>query len=77
MKPTRKLTEAEIDRMQNMCASGPLNYKPEIDDELIALHLAEMWDDTEDAAVRRANTVLKETAYYMMGKLIEIRCQKI
>ena len=32
---------------------------------------------SEDAAVCRANTVLKETAYYMMGKLIEIRCQKI
>lgn len=49
MKSTRKLTEAEIDRVRDMCASGPLNYKPEIDDELIALHLAEMWDDTKDA----------------------------
>lgn len=49
MKPTRKLTEDEQNRMRDMCASGPLNYKSEIDDELIALHLAEMWDGTEDA----------------------------
>ena len=49
MKSTRKLTEDEQNRMRDMCASGPLNYRPEIDDELIALHLAEMWDDTKDA----------------------------
>ncbi len=45
----RKLTEKERDRMIDMCASGPLDYIPKIDDELIRLGLVQLWDDTKDA----------------------------
>ncbi len=45
----RKLTEKERDRMIDMCASGPLDYIPRIDDELMRLGLVQMWDGTDDA----------------------------
>ncbi len=45
----RKLTEKERDRMIDMCASGPLNYTPEIDDALIKLGLVQAYDDIGDA----------------------------
>ena len=45
----RKLTESERDRMIDMHASGPLDYKPKIDDELMKLGLVRFWNDMKDA----------------------------
>ncbi len=40
----RKLTEKERDRMIDVIASGPLTYRPAIDDELFKLGLIEWYD---------------------------------
>lgn len=48
-EPHRKLTEKERDRMIDMLASGPLDYKPSIDNELMKLGLVQFWDGTKDA----------------------------
>lgn len=44
----RKLTERERNRMMNIYASGPLTYKPEIDDPLFELDLISFYDSTEE-----------------------------
>lgn len=44
----RRLTERERDRMIDMYASGPLTYKPEIDDALFELGLVQWYDEAED-----------------------------
>lgn len=43
-KAHRKLTEKERDRMIDVIASGPLTYRPAIDDELFKLGLIEWYD---------------------------------
>ncbi len=45
----RKLTERERDRMLDMCASGPLDYTPSIDNNLILMDLVRWWDGMWDA----------------------------
>ena len=44
MKTHRKLTERERDRMVDVYASGPLTYRPEIDDPLFGLDLISFYD---------------------------------
>lgn len=45
MAEHRRLTEKERDRMLNMAASGPLSYRPEIDDALMELDLIQWYDE--------------------------------
>lgn len=45
MTQHRKLTEKELNRMLDMAASGPLGYRPEIDDALMELSLVQWYDD--------------------------------
>ena len=41
----RKLTEKELDRMLDIAASGPLSYRPRIDDALMELGLLQWYDE--------------------------------
>jgi len=41
----RKLTEKELDRMLDIAASGPLSYRPWIDDALMELGLLQWYDE--------------------------------
>lgn len=49
IKAHRKLTEKERDRMIDLWASGPLTYRPDIDNELMKLGLVQWYDDTREA----------------------------
>ncbi|MDD5615005.1 MAG: hypothetical protein PHH85_02250 [Candidatus Methanoperedens sp.] len=46
--PHRKLTEKERNRMVDIYTSGPLYYKPEIDDPLFALDLIGFYDEGDE-----------------------------
>lgn len=40
----KRLTAAEIERMQDLLAMGPLTYRPEVDDGLMDKRWAEVWE---------------------------------
>lgn len=59
-KEHRKLTEREMERMVDVCASGPLDYRPVVDVQLLELGLLVWWDGMVGGAVEHN----PETPFY-------------